>query len=112
MKTFKYNLGDTYPNIAGKLSYAGSVDIETASVELLADGADTGPFTGATVIDVRDSEDATMSYLTFLYDVVAADTLVEGSYDLAIRITHSNGDIESIATGDIAKVTDDLGTGP
>lgn len=105
MKTFKFNVGDSYPNISGQIAYAGSVDTALMTAKLIANGSETGAFAGDVTIDSFVSDDSLMSTLQFTYVTSTLDTAMEGSYDLCLRITHSDGSQQTKSTGDIAKVS-------
>ena len=112
MKTFKYSIDDSYPNITGQVSYAGSVDTALLSAKLLANGSETGAFAGSVTINSFVSDNDLMSTVDFTYVVSALDTAVEGSYKLCLRVTHSDASVETITTGDIAKVATRCGYTP
>lgn len=93
---FRYNLGDTYPDLKGAISYEGSVATETMLVSFISNGDSIGPFTGAVFRTGGESENATSSTFLWTYDIRDIDTQAEGSYNICLKVEHIDGSIETI----------------
>jgi len=106
MSTHTYQLDDAYPNIQGVVTYAGSVDTATMTGVLWASDSSNGPFTGTIARIGGDSENVSSS--TFYWDFIvdAAMTAEVGVYKLCLKLTHSNGSIETVDANLTIKVTD------
>jgi len=102
MRDFTYNIDDTYPDIIGTVSYSGPVDTESITAILTADGATSGVFAGAVTMVEFVSLDNHLSTFTWLYPVLAADTVAAGQFDLNLVITHADASTETLI---IAAVT-------
>ena len=106
MSTQTYVLNDAYPNIQGIVTYAGSVDTATMTGELWANNSDSGPFTGGISNLGGDSENVSSSTFYWSFIVDAAMTAEEGVYKLCLKLTHSNGSIETVDANLTTKVVD------
>jgi len=106
MTTRTYALNDAYPNLQGIVTYKGSVDTATMTGVLWANNSNSGAFTGPIGNIGGDSENVSSS--TFYWDFVvdASMTAEEGVYKLCLKLTHSNGSIETVDANLTIKVTD------
>jgi len=106
MSEHTYALNDGYPNLQGVVSYKGSVDTLTMTGVLWANNLDSGPFTGAIGHIGGSSEDPSSS--TFYWDFLVdpSMTAAEGVYKLCLKLTHSNGSIETVDANLTVKVVD------
>ena len=103
-QVFEYTVGGTYPDLWGKLKWAGSVDTLSMSVELVANGDLTGPFTGEMERSGGVSLNDTESTFEFIYNVEIDDTTDSDTYRLSVRITHADASIETHDLNALVKV--------
>jgi hypothetical protein len=96
MTSVVYTVGDTYPDLQGKVSWAGNLKTDTITGKMVANGETEGPFTSDLVMSANDSENPAGSSWSWTYDVQEEDTEVVGSYKLCLRLVHDNGDIETV----------------
>lgn len=97
MSQIKYKQGDSYPNLFDTIVWPGSVKTDGAMAGvMIANGDDTGQFTGPLTLSNPVSEGATQSSVDWTFPVSALDTEELGTYRLCLRITHEDGSIETI----------------
>lgn len=104
MSTVLYKVGANYPNISGVAEWEGSVKTDTITGSILSNGKNTGQFTGSIIITDSVSENATLSTLSWTFDVLTADTIAKGSFKLCLSLIHDNGDKEVIDLNTVATV--------
>lgn len=101
MSNRKWYPGDSFPNLAGTVSWSGLMEITAATASIHV-GSYTGaakPWYGAvTISDVLEGEAG--SSFNFSYDVAVEDT-VAGEYDILLRVVLATGEIETIKAGTI-----------
>ena len=104
MITIQISTGDTYPDLQGTVTWAGSLDTDGITGSLVANGQTTGPFTGA-VGQLSFVNDPIESNWIFTYNLTTVDT-VAGTYDLCVRMAHNNLDIETASLNMRVEVSD------
>jgi len=102
-----YEVGDTYPDIEGVLSYAGSVDTLLLSASFEANGNSSGAFTGDVTRVGGASEQLTTSTFEWLFSVDSGDTVKAGTFRICLKVIHGDGSIETVPLGRV-KVEDEL----
>jgi len=96
MSLFIYKVDDTYPDIRGVITYKGDVDTNGMAVSLLANGSNSGPFTGPVVRYDGASNNPNFSTFHWYYYILPSDTTVEGEYVLELDVIHADGSKETI----------------
>ena len=103
MSTKTFTVGDSYPNLFDTVKWLGDIPVDNITGIMVANGEETGQFTGALVAEsaVNGAAESTWSWS---FDVKTTDTAAVGSFKLCLRLTHENGDIETIDIDTVAKV--------
>ena len=103
MTTHFFTENDERPDLTGTLVWNGTVDTDgITDMHMIANGSDTGPFTGNMVSTGGVSGDPVRSTKTFIFDVTLADTVMDAngpdrlSYELCARVTHADGKKETV----------------
>ena len=103
MSTKEFTVGDSYPNLFDTVVWKGDIDVDNVTGIMVSNGEESGQFTGALVKEsaVNGASESTWSWS---FDVKTSDTVLTGSFKLCLRLTHENGDIETIDIDTVAKV--------
>ena len=97
MKTVVFTVGDSYPNLKGSLYWGEAIDVPAEMTGImLANCADTGPFTGPLALTVVTTTSGTQ--IDWVFDVQAVDTALVARYKLSLRLTHDPAGVADIET--------------
>jgi len=105
MSTITFTVGDSYPNLFETVKWPGDIPVDNITGVMVANGSESGQFTGALVKESAQNG-ATESTWSWSFDVTGEDTKKPGSFTLCLRLTHENGDIETIDISTVAKVVE------
>lgn len=105
MKTRLFTQGDSYPNLFDTVTWLGDVPTDDVTGIMIANGVETGQFTGE-LVKTSNVTAADKSTWSWHFDVLAKDTAKAGSFKLCLRLTHENGDQETIDIDTTAKVVE------
>lgn len=103
MSTITFTVGDSYPNLFDTAKWLGDIPVDNITGIMVANGEESGQFTGPLVKESAQNG-ASESTWSWSFDVKTSDTVAPGSFKLCLRLTHENGDIETIDINTVAKV--------
>lgn len=95
MSQYTFSQGDQYPDLFDTVKWNGNVPTDNITGIMIANGSDSGPFTGA-LTPVSNVTDPALSTWSWQFDVTEADTAEIGTYRLCLRLTHGDGDQETV----------------
>ena len=105
MTTKVFTVGDSYPNLFDTVKWLGDIPVDNVTGIMVANGSEEGQFTGP-LLRTSSQNGSDESTWSWHFDVKDTDTVAVGSFKLCLRLTHENGDIETIDIDTVAKVVE------